>query len=121
MSQPFRPRHNPRHEGVDLTHFYGAPVLAAHEGYVVYRGSQYKGYGRIVIIEYNQFWATLYGHLEDIRVKEGQIIKAGDVIGTMGNTGRSSGPHLHFELLRNKIPVNPLPFLRRDTQYAKKQ
>lgn len=118
VSQSYRPKRNPSHEGIDFVQGYGAPIFAAHEGYVVYRGSQYRGYGRIVIIEYNRYWATLYGHLESIKVKEGQIIQAGEIIGSMGNTGRSSGPHLHFELLRNKVPVDPMPYLKFGSKYV---
>ena len=111
LSQKYRPSSNPDHDGIDLTHYSGAPILAAHDGYVIYKGSQYRGYGRMVIIEYNKKWATLYAHLKTISVKEGQVVKAGQKIGTMGRTGRATGTHLHFEVLKEKLPVNPLDYL----------
>jgi len=110
MNRGFRPR-GPKHDGVDLGGSRGSPILAAHEGVVVYAGRDFRGYGKMVLIEYNQHWATLYGHLHRIFVREGQTVREGDVIAGMGSTGRSSGVHLHFELIRNRLPVDPIPYL----------
>ena len=122
ISQVYRPRSNQRHEGIDLTHFHGAPILAAHEGYVVYAGSGYNGYGNVIISQYSQRWASLYAHLHRMQVSEGQVVKMGEQIGTMGNTGRSTGTHLHFELLKDQLPVNPLDYLpaKRNRSYVYK-
>ncbi len=111
ISQNFRPLRNPSHDGVDLTEYRGAPILAAHPGRVIYRGSQFHGYGRMIIIEYDDTWATLYAHLTKIMVKEGQIVKAKQQIGTMGRTGRATGTHLHFELMNKRSPVDPIKYL----------
>ena len=95
------------HMGLDIAGRMGDSILAAHDGVVVYAGSGFKGYGRMIILEYNSEWATLYGHLNRIRVKTGQTVKAGSLIGTMGRSGRATGVHLHFELMRNKQPIDP--------------
>lgn len=108
ISQGYRPSKNPSHEGVDLVGKYLSPIYAAHDGYIVYIGSQYRGYGRIIILEFNKHWGTLYGHLESIYVKEGQKIHRGQKIAAMGNTGRSTGVHLHFEVLKDKKPIDPV-------------
>lgn len=99
------------HFGLDLTGRKGTKIMAAHKGTVIYAGSGFRGYGKMVLIEYNENWATLYGHLSRIYVKAGKKVKAGQTIGLMGRTGRATGVHLHFELMHNKIPVDPLPLL----------
>jgi len=111
LTQKFRPAHNPKHEGIDLAASRGTPILAAHHGRVVFSGTRYSGYGRIVLLEFNNTWATLYAHLGKIFVKEGHWVQKGDVIATMGNSGNSTGVHLHFELSQNKQPLDPLAFL----------
>lgn len=99
------------HQGIDLGGSRGIPILAAHTGVVVYAGRAFKGYGKMVLVEYNGEWATLYAHLHKINVKEGQTVDPGEQLGTMGRTGRATGVHLHFELMQNKQPVDPLLFL----------
>lgn len=111
INRGFRPASDRRHEGIDLGGKRGTPILSAHEGIVIYSGRDFRGYGNMVMIEYNREWATLYGHLHQIIAKEGTIVKPGDPIGTMGRTGRASGVHLHFELIRNQKPVDALPYL----------
>ena len=111
LSQAFRPHRNPKHDGLDLTHYLNAPIYSAHEGFVVYTGSSYRGYGKMIIVQYNDRWATLYAHLNKIEVREGEIVERGQKIGRMGKTGRATGVHLHFELLKNKLPVDPLDYL----------
>lgn len=101
------------HNGLDLKGRKNEPVYAAHDGYVVYAGSKFRGYGKMIILEYDDGWATLYGHLNKFKVKTGQEVKAGEEIGAMGRTGRATGVHLHFEVIRNKIPVDPLPLLEK--------
>jgi len=98
------------HKGIDLAAQRGTAVMASHDGVVIYTGKQFKGYGKMVMIE-KDGWATLYAHLDKIVVYEGQKVRQGDVIGALGNTGRSSGPHLHFEIRKLDGPIDPLPFL----------
>ena len=108
VTQSFRPGRNPSHQGIDIGGSRGAPILAAHEGRVVYAGQHFRGYGNMVILEFNEEWATLYAHLHTIDVQEGQWVHRGDKLGGMGRTGRATGVHLHFELLRHKQPIDPL-------------
>jgi murein DD-endopeptidase MepM/ murein hydrolase activator NlpD len=108
INRGYRPASAPRHEGLDLGGKKGSPILSAHEGLVIYAGRDFRGYGNMVMIEFNREWATLYGHLNTITAREGMIVKPGDPIGTMGRTGHATGVHLHFELIHNKTPIDPL-------------
>lgn len=104
------------HKGIDLAAPRGSAVMSSHEGVVIYTGSAFKGYGKMIMIESQDprdggNWATLYGHLDKILVYEGKKVRQGEVIGALGNTGRSSGPHLHFEIRRLNGPIDPLPML----------
>ena len=115
MTRGFLPRGTKRrkrpHKGIDLAASRGTAVMSAHDGSVIYTGKGFKGYGKMVMVESPEGWATLYGHLDKIIVHEGATIKQGEVIGALGNTGRSSGPHLHFEIRKLDGPVDPLPLL----------
>ena len=99
------------HLGIDLKANLGTTVLSSHSGFVVYAGQKFTGYGKVIIIEHDSHWTSLYSHLSQIKVKIGQKVKQGQVIGAVGSTGRSSGPHLHFEIMYKKHNVNPLKFL----------
>ncbi len=99
------------HKGIDLAAPRGTAVMASHDGKVIYTGKGFKGYGKMIMIESPNGWATLYGHLDKIIVFEGMTLRQGEVIGALGNTGRSSGPHLHFEIRKLDGPIDPLPFL----------
>lgn len=118
LNQAFKPSRNRDHLGIDLGGRKGTPILAAHDGYVVYAGRGYRGYGKMIIIEYDQQWATLYAHLSKISVKEGQVVVRGQTIGGMGRTGRATGVHLHFELMRDKLPVDPMEYLKSENLAA---
>lgn len=98
------------HTGVDFSGVHGSPIYAAADG-VVAKAQLMAGYGYAVQIAHGKGIETLYGHLARISVRGGQSVKAGQVIGTMGNTGRSTGTHLHYEVRLNGNPVNPRPFL----------
>ncbi|MBI4483788.1 MAG: M23 family metallopeptidase [Acidobacteria bacterium] len=100
------------HVGLDISAPYGNKVVAAADGLVVYAGPR-AGYGNVVILNHRFGTQTRYGHLSAFNVLAGQKIKRGDVIGFVGNTGRSTGPHLHYEVRLNGAPVNPLRFIRR--------
>lgn len=99
------------HWGVDLANRKGTSILASERGTVIYTGNAFKGYGRLVVVEHNEHWATLYAHLDKILVKEGQAVTQGEKIAQMGRTGRASGVHLHFEIRHYRQPVNPLAHL----------
>ncbi|MAV92411.1 MAG: hypothetical protein CL676_13415 [Bdellovibrionaceae bacterium] len=120
ISQPFKPRRNRSHQGLDLRGPKNTPIVAAHPGRVIYVGRGFRGYGKMVMIEYNNRWASLYAHLNSFEVKQGQYVRMGDVIGRMGRTGRATGVHLHFELLKNKLPVNPMSYLPDLSRMAKR-
>ena len=113
LTQPFVSSSRRSHRGVDLGGGRGTPIKATHRGFVVYTGRKYRGYGKMVLIEFNEEWASLYAHLDSISVKKGEVVNAGDVIGGMGDSGKTTGVHLHFELIKNKQPVNPLDYLPR--------
>ena len=94
------------HEGIDIAALPGTPVYAPSYGVVIFAGYQ-TGYGKVIIIDHGYQLSTLYGHLSDIMVSPWQEVKRGDVIGTVGNTGYSSGPHLHYEVRISNVPVDP--------------
>jgi len=99
------------HSGIDFKGQIGEPVKATGDGYVEKAG-WYGGYGNCVIINHNSGYQSLYGHLSEIKVSEGMHVKAGDLIGLIGSTGRSIGPHLHYEIRKNGEDVDPVPFLK---------
>jgi len=112
VNQPFRQNKRRRpHLGIDLGGKKGTPIFASHSGSVIYAGRAFRGFGKLVIVEFDDRWATLYAHLSKISVKNGQSIAQGQTIGEMGRTGRATGVHLHFELLHNRIPIDPIPLL----------
>lgn len=99
------------HTGVDFAAPTGTPIRAAQAGYVRFSGWK-GGYGKAVIVQHNDRFATLYGHASQLRVRKGQFVRAGQVIANVGSTGESSGPHLHFEVLDNGVAKNPRHYLR---------
>lgn len=99
------------HRGLDIGAWVGTPVLASDSGYVVFAGWDRTGYGNLVVINHGNGFVTYYGHLSKILVKRGDSVAQGQQIGTVGNTGRSTGPHLHFEIRYNNVYRNPLGFL----------
>jgi murein DD-endopeptidase MepM/ murein hydrolase activator NlpD len=99
------------HSGIDIANRKGTPIYAADDGYVVLSGRDTWGYGNQVVIDHGNGYKTRYAHLNTILVKAGATVKKNQQIGTMGNTGRSTGPHLHFEVIYNGVMRNPLGFL----------
>jgi len=95
------------HHGIDYAAPYGTPVFSLGPGVVEFAGWK-GGYGNLVIIKHPKGYETRYGHLSKIAVRKGQRVKAGDYIGNVGSTGLSTGPHLHLEMRRNGILINPL-------------
>lgn len=99
-----------KHSGVDLAAPKGTEVYALQEGRVTYSG--WRGdYGRLVVVRHEDGTETRYGHLSERLVKEGETVDSNTIIGKVGTSGRSTGPHLHFEIRKNARPVNPLPHL----------
>ena len=111
ITQKFNSFKKPPHLGIDLKAPLGTPILSSQSGKVVYAGQQFTGYGKVIIIEHDSQWTSLYSHLSQIKVKLGQIVRQGQVIGAVGSTGRSTGPHLHFEILYKKQNKDPLKLL----------
>ncbi|HVJ65066.1 MAG TPA: M23 family metallopeptidase [Bdellovibrionota bacterium] len=99
------------HEGIDFKARVGDPVFSAGDGRVVYAGRGLRGYGKMVLIQHEGAWSTLYAHLSAVLLKQGQIITKGQLIGKAGSTGRSTGPHLHFEVRYGADPVDPMVYL----------
>lgn len=100
------------HTGIDLANVIGTPVLAAADGRVVHVESQLGNYGRFVLIDHGNGYTTLYGHLDSYSVQRGEWVRRGQQIGELGNTGRSTGPHLHFEVRHNGVHEDPIGQLR---------
>lgn len=108
-SDPFKKR-LAFHSGIDLSASYGNSVIATADGTVEQAGWN-GGYGKCILIRHKNGYQTLYGHLSKIRVKKGEKVKSGDLIGNIGSTGRSTGPHLHYEVIKNKKKINPFPYI----------
>jgi murein DD-endopeptidase MepM/ murein hydrolase activator NlpD len=116
VTSPFGERMDPffgrpaLHTGVDLRGEYGEPIHATAAGMVVVAGPD-GGYGNMVEIDHGAGLSTRYGHMSRIDVAVGQSVKAGEVIGQIGSTGRSTGPHLHYEVRVDGVPVDPSRYL----------
>ena len=112
MSSPFGIRVDPftdkrrMHKGIDLAAPIGTKVKASAKGTVQFTGIK-GGYGKVVILNHGNGYQTIYGHLDSFLVKKGDRVRQGDFIARSGNTGRSTGPHLHFEVIRDGSPQKP--------------
>lgn len=100
------------HKGMDFRAPMGTPVMATADGEVVKAVKQKTGYGNMVIIKHDDTYKTLYGQLSEINVQHGQRVKKGQVIGKVGNSGASTGPHLHYEVIKDGEQINPEPFVK---------
>ena len=98
------------HKGLDISARMGAPIVASADGTVSFSGWD-RGYGRIVVIKHGYGLKTKYAHLKKSLVKKGQYVKRGETIGLVGNSGRTTGSHLHYEVHLNGVPVNPLRYV----------
>lgn len=110
VSSPFGVRNGMKHSGIDILAPKGTSVLAAASGEAIYTG-QLKGYGNIVILRHSDEFTTVYAHLDEVMVKEHEKVQQGQMIATVGNTGRSEGSHLHFEIRVKNVARNPLFYL----------
>ena len=111
VTSRFGARWGRTHTGTDICGTIGDPITAADNGIVTTAEYQENGYGNIIIIDHQNGIHTWYAHLNGIDVAVGDIVKKGDLIGELGDTGYVTGPHLHFEVRENGIPVNPSKYL----------
>ena len=103
------------HTGVDIANEPGTPVHATADGVVRYSGWA-NGYGLSMVLDHGFSYSTLYGHLSELLVKEGAQVKRGQLIGRVGSTGTSTGPHLHYEVWLDGTPANPVKYLQPDNK-----
>jgi murein DD-endopeptidase MepM/ murein hydrolase activator NlpD len=101
------------HRGIDIVAEAGTDVRATADGFVV-RATRQPDYGNMIDLDHGYGYATRYGHLSELLVQEGQAVRRGQVIGRVGSTGRSTGPHLHYEVFRDDRRVNPWKYLGRE-------
>jgi murein DD-endopeptidase MepM/ murein hydrolase activator NlpD len=113
ISSSYGRRWGRKHEGIDLAARKGTPVLAARAGLVLYASDKLGGYGKMVVLQHDGDLLTAYAHNSSLLVREGDKVRAGQMIARVGQTGRASAPHLHFEVRRGQIPQDPLRYLPR--------
>lgn len=111
VGSPFGARDGRAHEGIDLPAPTGTPVVAAADGEVVYAGDGIRGYGNLVVVQHAGDLLTVYAHNSALYVAQGQAVRAGERVAAVGQTGRASGPHLHFEVRQGQIPRDPMSYL----------
>lgn len=99
-----------KHMGMDFSAATGKPIFAPGNGKVIRADQASSGYGKHIRIDHGFGYVTLYAHLSRYNVKKGQMVKRGDLIGFVGNTGRSKGPHLHYEVIKDGVKINPINF-----------
>lgn len=115
LTQRFK-SYSKKHDGIDISAGKNTPIYAAEAGVIIYAGKDFNGYGNLIVIEHaGSAWASFYGHLNKFHVSEGERVRQGELIAAMGNTGRSSGVHLHFEIRKNLKPVDPLDYLSKQS------
>jgi len=112
ITQGFEEAENRRHEGIDISSAAGTSVQASNAGTVMYSNKTIKGYGNLVILRHSEELVTVYAHNQENMVEEGTWVEKGQVIGKVGQTGRASGPHLHFEIRKGNKAIDPLLFLK---------
>jgi murein DD-endopeptidase MepM/ murein hydrolase activator NlpD len=101
-----------RHTGLDISSPAGTAIKASASGRVIYSDNTIRGYGNLIILRHSEEFVTIYAHNEVNLVEEGEWVEAGQVIGRVGQSGRATGPHLHFEIRRNNKAIDPLLYLR---------
>ncbi len=115
VTQKFRPdkeHRRRRHQGIDLAAPQNSPIYAIDHGVVVYAGHGFTGYGRLVIVEHLlENYRSYYAHLNRYKVNKGDVVQKGDLVGLMGRSGRATGVHLHFEIRKDDVAMNPLDLL----------
>src|SRR4030067_171307 len=112
FSDLFDDSEDKRHLGIDISSTPGTAIKASSSGTVLYSGNAIRGYGNLIILRHSEEFVTVYAHNQVNLVEEGMWVERGEIIGKVGQTGRASGPHLHFEIRKNKKEVDPLLFLK---------
>lgn len=119
VSSTFGPRGRTHHDGIDIAVPSGTPVRAAADGTVIFSGAL-RGYGNTVILDHRGGLTTVYAHQRENLVRAGESVRRGDRVGLVGESGKTTGPNLHFEVRKNKIARDPLAFLpARKSQVAR--
>jgi murein DD-endopeptidase MepM/ murein hydrolase activator NlpD len=111
VTSPFGPRNGRLHAGIDIGSPHYQEVVAAADGEVIYAGNTGGSFGKTVVLQHGQGVRTVYAHLSIIIARERETVRQGQAIGGVGDTGRATGPHLHFEIRKNGVPVNPEGYL----------
>ena len=112
IADTFNETENKRHQGIDIASPLGTPIKASNPGTVIYSSNTIKGYGNLIILRHSEKLITVYAHNQVNLVEEGSWVERGQIIGKVGQTGRATGPHLHFEIRRNNKAVDPRLFLK---------
>jgi len=112
INQGFEEAESRRHQGIDISSVLGAPIKASNAGTVIYSNNMIKGYGNLIILRHSEELVTVYAHNQMNLVEEGTWVEKGQIIGKVGQTGRTSGPHLHFEVRKSNKAIDPLLFLK---------
>jgi len=112
VSDVFEEVEDRRHQGIDISSPLGTPIRASHDGMVIYSNNTIKGYGNLIILRHSEEYVTVYAHNQVNLVEEGTWVEKGQFIGKVGQTGRASGPHLHFEIRKNNKTLDPMLFLK---------
>jgi len=112
ISDVFNSTESKRHQGIDVPSPLGTPIKASSPGTVIYSSNTIKGYGNLIILRHSEEFVTVYAHNQVNLVEEGNWVERGQIIGKVGQTGRATGPHLHFEIRKNNKAVDPLPYLK---------
>lgn len=110
LSSPFGERHGAPHYGIDIAAPMGTPIKSSATGRVIYSGQEH-GYGKLVIVYHGAGYSTIYAHASKLLAKKGDWIKRGQIIALVGSTGRSTGPHLHYEIRKRTDPLDPEQYL----------
>jgi lipoprotein NlpD len=110
--ETFNDSENHRHQGIDIPCPLGTPIKASNSGTVIYSDNRIKGYGNLIILRHSDEFVTVYAHNQVNMVEEGSLVERGQIIAKVGQTGRATGPHLHFEIRRNSKAVDPVPYLK---------
>ena len=112
ISDVFTEVENKKHQGIDISSPLGTPIRASNAGKVIYSNNGIKGYGNLIILRHSEEYVTIYAHNQVNLVEEGTWVEKGQTIGKVGQTGRASGPHLHFEIRKNNKPLDPFLFFK---------
>jgi murein DD-endopeptidase MepM/ murein hydrolase activator NlpD len=112
ISDVFEEAESRRHQGIDISSPIGTLIRASNAGMVIYSNNTIKGYGNLIILRHSEEYVTVYAHNQMNLVEEGTWVEKGQIIGKVGQTGKATGPHLHFEIRKNNKPLDPFLFLK---------